>query len=805
VSYTTTGQDAGGPGREPSQTCDTACATDDLVGPHELVEQLREACALLQGADWRDWRLMLSRSKRDAASAALCLEEALPAALSCLASAMDSGQELHGREAMARHGDVQGQLQDARAAIAALSADLELSRTQEQERAWSIKRALDEELRHLETTVQELEGACGTLETECTRLRQSLQDQMDLVARRDATITEMASESEASMQRMSRAHAAELSRAVEEVKRGAQARAVDAHIDGHRRSASSSTSSSSTPRALNPFAANPFADEEQGNMHAPMHAPNSGEAGRDVLPTHEAKSMMELSGRERDREQHEAEEREAQVALVKRLEERLVNVEQQAARERARVEQEAASARRVLQDRLAAVETSREQDRAARDGDMRALAVAESECKTEREKSERLRCEVASLRSQLAAVCEESRLRGDELDRIYQEHANDLDKAAAALAAAQAAPQFANKVGQEAAMAEVVRLNAEMRHLKLAAEEADAAQGAGWREELVHQDVVNGIADSSAQVQQLLVKHQESEHKNQVLVSELEALQRECHGLQQECERLRGQIEAGKSQVEETLVKEKERADALSRQNSEIVHKLQIALKKKKDAESECGKAVAEAARHASDAAGCPLALSSPCARVTVTATWLKCVCTVCMAGAQCEARGLRAELQLLRQQYQNVRRNSSSFVLCADADSSLVSDGATVDLDQLQKVVVRGDPEEMENMLLVALDEIMWRRAARAGVAAAAAHSEVSIANETAAIRTEVLEMEVEHLTKEIVESRAARAAALVQGRIMSDDLCLLAREVGDLHAGLCIGLEGVLADGEQVRLICQ
>jgi len=75
----------------------------------------------------------------------------------------------------------------------------------------------------------------------------------------------------------------------------------------------------------------------------------------------------------------------------------------------------------------------------------------------------------------------------------------------------------------------------------------------------------------------------------------------------------------------------------------------------------------------------------------------------------------------------------------------------------------------------------------------------EASIASETAAIRTEVLEMEVESLTKEIVEGRANRAAAVHRLNIFIEDLSRSAQEVGEIHAAICIGLEEVLMDSEE------
>ena len=102
---------------------------------------------------------------------------------------------------------------------------------------------------------------------------------------------------------------------------------------------------------------------------------------------------------------------------------------------------------------------------------------------------------------------------------------------------------------------------------------------------------------------------------------------------------------------------------------------------------------------------------------------------------------------------------------------------------------------------MLEALDEIKWRRNVRFGNFEHddPSAAQISMANERGAIRTEVLEMEVEHLTKDVVESRALHAAALHHARVMSDDLAFCAREVGDVHTGLCVGLEAVVMDSEE------
>jgi hypothetical protein len=145
----------------------------------------------------------------------------------------------------------------------------------------------------------------------------------------------------------------------------------------------------------------------------------------------------------------------------------------------------------------------------------------------------------------------------------------------------------------------------------------------------------------------------------------------------------------------------------LSKQNSQVAHKLQTALTKKRNAESECAQAVAEATRQARLA-----------------------------AGAQCEARGLKAELLVLR------------------ATSSHLHEAECV--------------------------------------------IEASVLRVTAAMRAEILEIEVDSLTNEIVEERAIKAAAVHRCRIMYEDASRCAAEIGDLIQGFSIGLQSILSESE-------
>ena len=207
------------------------------------------------------------------------------------------------------------------------------------------------------------------------------------------------------------------------------------------------------------------------------------------------------------------------------------------------------------------------------------------------------------------------------------------------------------------------------------------------------------------------------------------------------------------------------------------MHKLQTALTKKRDAESECAQAVAEATRQAGLA-----------------------------TGAHCEARGLKAELVVLRQHFESLQERFNSSILSSPASPQKQFLGATsspihesegvesIDLKKAERATYGGDPEEMETFLLQAIDEIKWRRKGGGGGAA-----EASVVSDTAAIRAEVLEIEVDNLTKEIVEERAIKAAAVHRCRIMYEDASRCAAEIGDLIQGFSIGLQSILSESEE------
>jgi hypothetical protein len=209
------------------------------------------------------------------------------------------------------------------------------------------------------------------------------------------------------------------------------------------------------------------------------------------------------------------------------------------------------------------------------------------------------------------------------------------------------------------------------------------------------EQVVNRSVEESEEMQRLLARQEQAEEREKALLEEIDALKQECESLQQHVAELEEDVAhlstgddakvagaegggkgAGTKEESETLKalieREKQRADELSRQNSQIVHKLQMEMRKKKEAEVETQKALADAARHASDA-----------------------------AGAHCEARGLRAELQLLRTQYETLRRREDASVSndfgFEEGEEGEDEEEEAIDLSKAERVVARGDAEELE------------------------------------------------------------------------------------------------------------
>lgn len=230
---------------------------------------------------------------------------------------------------------------------------------------------------------------------------------------------------------------------------------------------------------------------------------------------------------------------------------------------------------------------------------------------------------------------------------MYAENSADLKKSAAALAAAENTIQTAKGIQISAIVEELVHLRAEVRRYQLSEKDANEIQEGddgkilesgkerrssfgksppgGLRDdsgnasiELVQemQETLDELLDRSNQaedgMEQLLALQEESELREKTLESERDALQREL-------EVLRGTVAALEADVAKMiavtpepdsgarvrvaedeeiqcalLAKEKERGDELSRQNSQIVHKLQDALRKKKEAEISAEKAIAE-------------------------------------------------------------------------------------------------------------------------------------------------------------------------------------------------------------------
>jgi len=172
----------------------------------------------------------------------------------------------------------------------------------------------------------------------------------------------------------------------------------------------------------------------------------------------------------------------------------------------------------------------------------------------------------------------------------------------------------------------------------------------------------------------------------------------------------------------------------------------------------------------------------------------------------QDDTAGIQAELVVLRQHFESLQERLKSSNLSSLASPEKPFLGATsspihesegvesIDLKKAERATYGGDPEEMETFLLQAIDEIKWRRKGGGGGAA-----EASVVSDTAAIRAEVLEIEVDNLTKEIVEERAIKAAAVHRCRIMYEDASRCAAEIGDLIQGFSIGLQSILSESEE------
>ena len=230
---------------------------------------------------------------------------------------------------------------------------------------------------------------------------------------------------------------------------------------------------------------------------------------------------------------------------------------------------------------------------------------------------------------------------------MYAENSADLKKSAAALAAAENTIQTTKGIQISAVVEELVYLRAEVRRYQLSEKDSNEIQegddgkilGSGTERrsssgkspprglgdesgnasiELVQemQETLDELLDRSHQaedgMEQLLALQEESELREKALVSERDALQRELQVLRGTVAALEADVAkmtavipepdsgAGVWVAEDTeihralLAKEKKRGDELSRQNSQIVHKLQDALRKKKEAEISAEKAIAE-------------------------------------------------------------------------------------------------------------------------------------------------------------------------------------------------------------------
>jgi len=254
------------------------------------------------------------------------------------------------------------------------------------------------------------------------------------------------------------------------------------------------------------------------------------------------------------RMKRDAEERERHK--MKRDRERVQERERERGEEMIAIKSQLASVQAQLaaaqeESRVRGAELDEQRDKMKRDRE-RAL-------EPERERGEAMlaiKSQLASVQAQLAAAQEESRVRGEELDELYSEHMADMEKARAAIDAAEAAAQHVKGVSSEAIVAELVALHAELRRCKLAhGEVVQEDSGDGGDEDTVGAPGKRrssiGVAGSSSldvsmqrveevqqQLNELLEKSTGEQAETQQLLAMQEeaqeredALRRQCHAL----------------------------------------------------------------------------------------------------------------------------------------------------------------------------------------------------------------------------------------------------------------------------------
>ena len=179
------------------------------------------------------------------------------------------------------------------------------------------------------------------------------------------------------------------------------------------------------------------------------------------------------------------------------IEERLAAIESAHEKERNEREREHESEISALEEELRELRESRDADSGERDKTKRERERAHEREGDQAEEMRALKTQLASVQEQLAAALEELTVRGKELDELSSAHMVDLEKARAAIDAAQAAAQHVKGVGSEALVAELVALHAELRRCKLAlGKEGEEDGGDGGEEDTVDTSTVSTVSSS---------------------------------------------------------------------------------------------------------------------------------------------------------------------------------------------------------------------------------------------------------------------------------------------------------------------
>uniref|UniRef100_A0A7S4NT57 Uncharacterized protein n=1 Tax=Guillardia theta TaxID=55529 RepID=A0A7S4NT57_GUITH len=314
-----------------------------------------------------------------------------------------------------------------------------------------------------------------------------------------------------------------------------------------------------------------------------------------------------------------------------------------------------------------------------------------------------------SLSSQVERLAELLQESNSDYEELLQEHEKDLHKSSIALNAALTAAQHVGNMKAEAMMQELVILrrekemkeilsgqenNAEAmeeleerearreeRRNRPGGEALDAHMMSSMKDEI--EKLLARRANDLQAIDELLQRQAANQLQEDQLREENRQLKEEMKRLREEPSQLRDQETLQTVQdLQQEIEREKDIHSNLSKQNAEIAHRLQVALNKQKQLQSDKDKAAEEEAKLAAE-----------------------------LAGALCEARGLREELEVLRrnslhhQQQQQQQQQHEQHLMAGD-----------VDLDDTEAILQRGDAEELEMQLRLAVSEIMRRRAEGGG-----------------------------------------------------------------------------------------